>query len=216
MIQPGPAGTRSTITGACSSTPSRCARGREVAAVPAAGRPRHPTSSARGALLAAWDGDARARTARRRRFTPTWRSASSVAGARRRASGRRRDSRSTRRASTSAIARAHEEPGRGLVGVAMGPDAHARVSASVRRAASICRRSSVLAAPGTVAADGASYREILDVADWDRSIVTNVPGPVRRSPAARSTAICSRSGPRTRTSRSFTRGRESSENRRRN
>jgi penicillin amidase len=29
---------------------------------------------------------------------------------------------------------------------------------------------------GTVAADGASYREILDVADWDRSVVTNVPG----------------------------------------
>jgi penicillin amidase len=29
---------------------------------------------------------------------------------------------------------------------------------------------------GTVAADGASYREILDAADWDRSIVTNVPG----------------------------------------
>ena len=29
---------------------------------------------------------------------------------------------------------------------------------------------------GTVAADGASYREILDVADWDRSMVTNVPG----------------------------------------
>jgi penicillin amidase len=29
---------------------------------------------------------------------------------------------------------------------------------------------------GTVAADGASYREIMDVADWDRSVVTNVPG----------------------------------------
>jgi penicillin amidase len=29
---------------------------------------------------------------------------------------------------------------------------------------------------GSVAADGASFREILDVADWDRSIVTNVPG----------------------------------------
>ena len=29
---------------------------------------------------------------------------------------------------------------------------------------------------GTVAADGASFREILDVADWDRSIVTNAPG----------------------------------------
>jgi penicillin amidase len=29
---------------------------------------------------------------------------------------------------------------------------------------------------GTVAADGASYREILDVSDWDRSIATNVPG----------------------------------------
>lgn len=29
---------------------------------------------------------------------------------------------------------------------------------------------------GAVAADGATYREILDVADWDRSIVTNVPG----------------------------------------
>jgi len=29
---------------------------------------------------------------------------------------------------------------------------------------------------GTVAADGATYREILDVADWDRSMVTNVPG----------------------------------------
>ena len=27
-----------------------------------------------------------------------------------------------------------------------------------------------------MAADGASYREVLDVADWDRSIVTNVPG----------------------------------------
>jgi penicillin amidase len=29
---------------------------------------------------------------------------------------------------------------------------------------------------GTVAADGASYREILDVSDWDRSVATNVPG----------------------------------------
>ncbi len=29
---------------------------------------------------------------------------------------------------------------------------------------------------GTVAADGASYREIFDVADWDRSRVTNTPG----------------------------------------
>ena len=29
---------------------------------------------------------------------------------------------------------------------------------------------------GTVAADGATYREILDIANWDRSIVTNVPG----------------------------------------
>jgi penicillin amidase len=29
---------------------------------------------------------------------------------------------------------------------------------------------------GAVAADGATYREILDVADWDRSVVTNVPG----------------------------------------
>ncbi len=29
---------------------------------------------------------------------------------------------------------------------------------------------------GTVAADGASFREILDVADWDKSLVTNVPG----------------------------------------
>ncbi len=29
---------------------------------------------------------------------------------------------------------------------------------------------------GTVAAPGASFREIIDVADWDRSIITNVPG----------------------------------------
>jgi penicillin amidase len=29
---------------------------------------------------------------------------------------------------------------------------------------------------GTVAADGATYREILDVSDWDRSLVTNTPG----------------------------------------
>lgn len=29
---------------------------------------------------------------------------------------------------------------------------------------------------GSLAADGASYREVLDVADWDRSIVANVPG----------------------------------------
>lgn len=29
---------------------------------------------------------------------------------------------------------------------------------------------------GAVAADGASYREIMDVADWDRSVATNVPG----------------------------------------
>jgi penicillin amidase len=29
---------------------------------------------------------------------------------------------------------------------------------------------------GAVMADGASYREIFDVADWDRSVVTQVPG----------------------------------------
>ena len=29
---------------------------------------------------------------------------------------------------------------------------------------------------GTVEADGASYREILDVSDWDRSLAINVPG----------------------------------------
>jgi acyl-homoserine lactone acylase PvdQ len=29
---------------------------------------------------------------------------------------------------------------------------------------------------GTVAADGASYREIFDVSDWDRSLVINTPG----------------------------------------
>ena len=29
---------------------------------------------------------------------------------------------------------------------------------------------------GAVMADGASYREIIDVADWERSVVTNVPG----------------------------------------
>ena len=29
---------------------------------------------------------------------------------------------------------------------------------------------------GTVAADGASYREVMDVGNWDQSIVTNVPG----------------------------------------
>jgi penicillin amidase len=29
---------------------------------------------------------------------------------------------------------------------------------------------------GTVAADGASYREILDASDWDKSIATNTPG----------------------------------------
>ena len=59
--------------------------------------------------------------------------------------------------------------------MALGPHAHPRLSASVRdgvrsadhRAARRRRRRR---------ADGASYREILDVADWDRSIVTNVPG----------------------------------------
>ena len=30
--------------------------------------------------------------------------------------------------------------------------------------------------PGTVAADGASYREVFDTGDWDRSVVTQVPG----------------------------------------
>jgi penicillin amidase len=29
---------------------------------------------------------------------------------------------------------------------------------------------------GTVAADGATYREIMDVSDWDRSLATNPPG----------------------------------------
>ena len=29
---------------------------------------------------------------------------------------------------------------------------------------------------GAVAADGASYREVMDVSNWDQSIVTNVPG----------------------------------------
>ncbi|HXG55171.1 MAG TPA: penicillin acylase family protein, partial [Vicinamibacterales bacterium] len=29
---------------------------------------------------------------------------------------------------------------------------------------------------GTVAADGASYRQIVDVSNWDRSLVINTPG----------------------------------------
>ena len=29
---------------------------------------------------------------------------------------------------------------------------------------------------GTVAADGASFREIMNVADWDQSLATNTPG----------------------------------------
>ena len=41
---------------------------------------------------------------------------------------------------------------------------------------STSRPSSAAGGAGTVAADGASYREILDVADWDRSMVTNMPG----------------------------------------
>ena len=32
---------------------------------------------------------------------------------------------------------------------------------------------------GTVAADGATYREILDVSNWDRSLGNNVPGRFR-------------------------------------
>jgi penicillin amidase len=34
----------------------------------------------------------------------------------------------------------------------------------------------VHASSGTTGTSGASYREILDVADWDRSMMTNVPG----------------------------------------
>ena len=41
---------------------------------------------------------------------------------------------------------------------------------------SICRRSSAPAGAGTVAADGASYREIMDVSNWDRSVTINTPG----------------------------------------
>jgi penicillin amidase len=55
---------------------------------------------------------------------------------------------------------------------------------------------------GAVAADGASYREIFDVADWDRSIATNVPG--QSGQRARSTGICCRSGIAASTSRSST------------
>jgi penicillin amidase len=34
----------------------------------------------------------------------------------------------------------------------------------------------VLASGGATGASGASYREIFDVADWDRSVMTNAPG----------------------------------------
>jgi penicillin amidase len=67
------------------------------------------------------------------------------------------------------------KPGRRLERLAMGPHAYAAVSASV----AFCLRPADRGAAGgtgSVAADGASYREVLDVADWDRSIGTNVPG----------------------------------------
>ena len=52
---------------------------------------------------------------------------------------------------------------------------------------------------GTVAADGASYREIFDVSNWDRALVINTPGH-QDSQAASSSATCCRSGPTTSTS----------------
>jgi penicillin amidase len=48
---------------------------------------------------------------------------------------------------------------------------------------------------GAVAADGATYREILDVADWDRSIVTTFPGSPA-SPRVPSTATAATLGER--------------------
>jgi penicillin amidase len=57
----------------------------------------------------------------------------------------------------------------------VGAHAHARLPASFVREFDLPTVERPGGA-GTVAADGASYREILDVADWDRSVVTNTPG----------------------------------------
>ena len=55
---------------------------------------------------------------------------------------------------------------------------------------------------GTVAADGATYREIFDVANWDRSLAINVPGQSGQPGSPGLRATCSRSGRTTTTSHS--------------
>ena len=103
----------------------------------------------------------------------------------------RRDNAELTKGSAGRDRRAHEIAGRGLEELALGPHARARVPASARAGRSTCRPSNARGGAGTVAADGASYREILDVSNWDRSLATNTPGqsgsarqPVLRQPPA--------------------------------
>ena len=115
-------------------------------------------------------------TAPRRRCTPTWRG-----GVDARRSATPRGPLAERQPQHEAsLARAIEQlttsQGADWSALALGPHAHARRSRTRSSPAFNLPTVERPGGTGTVAADGASYREILDVADWDRSIVTNVPG----------------------------------------
>ncbi len=74
----------------------------------------------------------------------------------------------------------------------MRPHAHASLPAPVHHRIRLADRERD-GGTGAVMADGASYRQIMDTADWDRSVVTNVPGQSGQ-PESEFYGNCCRSG----------------------
>ena len=171
--QPGRRVLRSTITSGCSTMRTRCGRRPDIRGS-AGWTSNDPHVERARKMLSRWDAVYARDSARGRDLRNVARLAG--IGSERRDREDLRPCRRSKPGLRKAIDAADQEPGRRLARMALGADAHASVPASVRRSASTCRPSSGRGGAGTVAADGATYREILDVADWDRSIVTNVPG----------------------------------------
>ncbi len=124
-------------------------------------------------LLAAWDGTF-ARESRAAAIYSEWRNASAAdeRAAGRPAAARQAQHEASLRRAIDALARAQGSDWSGWRWGRMHTRAFAHPFLAPFNLPTVERPGG----SGSLAADGASYREILDVADWDRSIVTNVPG----------------------------------------
>ena len=139
-------------------------------------------SNVRARCCRAWDATYRRDSAEAALYE-AWRAGSGRDGAAgprsrpsRRGAGSSRPVKRSRRRLQQAIERLTRDQGRGLElhgggdGCTCG---HFRIRSSPPSTFPAVERGG---GAGTVAADGASYREIFDVADWDRSLVINTPG----------------------------------------